>query len=322
MPQPPIRILLANPRGFCAGVEMAVECLDLAIEQFGPPVFVYHYIVHNKVVVEGFERRGAVFVHDLDRVPAGCTVLFSAHGVSPEIKARSRAMNLRVVDTTCPLVTKVHREVREFVQLGYTTLLIGHRGHDEVVGILGEAEEIVLIENPEQAEAIQVTDEGRVAYTTQTTLSLDECAAIIDVLRRRFPRIRGPAVDDICYATQNRQRAVRALARMSDAALVIGSANSSNTARLVEIAESAGIPAYRIDAAEEIDAGWFSGTRTLLLTAGASVPEALVQEAITALRVQVGATLEEQPGKKEVVHFALPVGIERGHKRQPLTFSH
>jgi len=303
------RILLANPRGFCAGVEMAVESLDLALERFGAPVYVYHFIVHNRIIVEGFERRGAVFTNELARIPKGAHVLFSAHGVSPEIRTASQELNLRVVDATCPLVTKVHREVREFARQGYTTLLIGHAGHDEVVGILGEADGIVLIENVNQAERVRVPDAEKVAYTTQTTLSLDDCNAIIKTLRVRFPKLRGPLADDICYATQNRQRAVQALARMADAALIIGSRNSSNTMRLVEIAEAAGIPAYRIDVPDEINPEWFRRTRTLLLTSGASAPEVLVKDTIARLKTELGATCEEQPGKRELVHFPLPQGL-------------
>jgi 4-hydroxy-3-methylbut-2-enyl diphosphate reductase len=285
---------------------MAVECLHLALEKFGAPVFGYHYTVHNRVVIEGFERRGAIFVDDLDAIPPGSHVLFSAHGVSPQVHRRSRELNLQVVDTTCPLVTKVHREVREFLRQGYTTLLIGHSGHDEVNGILGESERIILIENMEQAAAVHVPNPQYVAYTTQTTLGLDDCAAIIDTLRNRFPNLRSPAAEDICYATQNRQRAVRALAPLVDAALVIGSRTSSNTQRLVEIAKSAGIPSYRIDLPSEIDPFWFRDVRTLLLTSGASTPENLVQDTLTALEVQLGACFEETPGKHELVHFAPP----------------
>ncbi|HZS55891.1 MAG TPA: 4-hydroxy-3-methylbut-2-enyl diphosphate reductase [Bryobacteraceae bacterium] len=306
MPKQAIQILLANPRGFCAGVEMAVECLDRALEQFGAPVFVYHYIVHNRFIVEEFERRGALFVNELKEVPNGAPVLFSAHGVAPDIRLESRNKGLRIVDTTCPLVTKVHREVRQFVQNGYTTLLIGHRGHDEVVGILGECDGIILIETGAEAETVSVADESRVAYTTQTTLSLDDCSAILDVLRRRFPNLQGPPVDDICYATQNRQRAVRALASVSDTAIVIGSQSSSNTLRLVEIAKSAGIPAYRIDGPEEIDWEWVANTKVLLITAGASVPENLVQRTVQALKTRLNVTVEEQESKPELVHFPLP----------------
>ncbi len=308
-PQPELRVLLANPRGFCAGVEMAVECLHLALQNFGPPLFVYHYIVHNRIIVEEFERRGAIFVNDLDSVPAGSHVLFSAHGVAPEIYNRSRQLNLQVVDTTCPLVSKVHREAREFMGQGYSTLLIGHAGHDEVNGILGEASAIILVENVEQASTVEVPNRERVAYITQTTLSLDDCAAIIDVLRQRFQNLRGPVAEDICYATQNRQRAVRALAPLVDAALVIGSPTSSNTQRLVEIAEQSGIPAHRIDVPSDIHPTWLRGVRTLLLTSGASAPEKLVQDTLALLRNQFGASIEEQPGKQELVHFALPRGM-------------
>jgi 4-hydroxy-3-methylbut-2-en-1-yl diphosphate reductase len=268
MPEPPIRVLLANPRGFCAGVEMAIECLDRALELFGPPVFVYHYIVHNKFVVEGFERRGVVFVNSLDDVPAGSTLVYSAHGVSPEIERQSKGKKYRVLDATCPLVTKVHREARDFALRGFTILLIGHKGHDEVAGVLDEAENILVIETVEDAESIEVRDPQRVAYLTQTTLSLDDAAQIIATLRRRFPGIAGPATDDICYATQNRQHAVGMLARRADLAIVIGSQNSSNSQRLAEVARGAGIPAYLVDGPEQIERDWLQGVTNILLTSG------------------------------------------------------
>jgi 4-hydroxy-3-methylbut-2-enyl diphosphate reductase len=285
---------------------MAVECLDRALEQFGAPVFVYHYIVHNRFIIEEFERRGAVFVTDLKPIPNGATVLFSAHGVSPAIRLESRSKKLSVVDTTCPLVTKVHREVQQFVKNGYTTLFIGHRGHDEVVGVLGECDGIVLIETAADAESVSVADPSRVAYTTQTTLSLDDCAAIVDILRRRFPDLQGPPVDDICYATQNRQRAVRSLASVSDTAVVVGSKGSSNTLRLLEIAQGAGIQAYRIDGPEEINWEWFVNTKVLLITAGASVPAILVRRILQVLKTRLDVRVEEQDSKPELVHFPLP----------------
>ncbi len=290
---------------------MAVECLDRALDKFGAPLYVYHYIVHNTIIVEDFKRRGVVFVDDLDVVPPGSTLVYSAHGVSPDVERQSRSLRLRVLDTTCPLVTKVHREVREFIRLGFTTLFIGHAGHDEVTGILGESERILLITNVHDAETVKVADPERIAYTTQTTLSLDDCRAIVAVLQRRFPGIIGPAVDDICYATQNRQHAVRALAPMTDVAIVIGSSHSSNSQRLAEIARSADIAAYLIDVPEQIDRSWFSNVRTVLLTAGASVSESLVHATIEWFKRELGATVHEQPGKRELVHFAMPHGLEQ-----------
>jgi 4-hydroxy-3-methylbut-2-enyl diphosphate reductase len=301
---------------------MAVECLDRALEQFGTPLFAYHYIVHNRFLIEAFERRGAVFVNDLHQVPNGATVLFSAHGVSPDVRRESRSKGLRVIDTTCPLVTKVHREVRQFVEKGYTTLLIGHRGHDEVVGILGESDSIVLIETVADAEAVSVADGSDVAYTTQTTLSLDDCAAILHILRRRFPNLQGPPVDDICYATQNRQRAVQALATVSDTAVVIGSESSSNTVRLAEIASLQGIPAYRIDGPDEIHWEWFANTKVMLITAGASVPESLVQRTVQALKTKLNATVEEQDSKPELVHFPLPAIVNARQRPTTVTRHH
>src|SRR5687767_14110691 len=255
-----MKILLAAPRGFCAGVNMAIESLDLAIRAFGTPIYVYHEIVHNKYVVDTFRARGATFVDSLDEVPVGATLLFSAHGVSPEIRRLARERKLRAIDATCPLVTKVHLEAIRFAKEGYTILLIGHEGHDEVVGTMGEAPHaMVLVESPEHADQLSFPPGAKLAYLTQTTLSVDDANRIISRLKQRFPQIECPAKDDICYATQNRQEAVRLLADEADVVLVLGSQNSSNSQRLKEIAIEHGKAAYLIDGATDIDLGWFKG---------------------------------------------------------------
>ncbi|MEE2707566.1 MAG: 4-hydroxy-3-methylbut-2-enyl diphosphate reductase, partial [Planctomycetota bacterium] len=258
-----MKILLAAPRGFCAGVEMAIESLDLAIAAFGTPVYVYHEIVHNKYIVETFRDRGAIFVDDVAGVPEGATLLFSAHGVAPVVRRQAAARNLRAIDATCPLVTKVHLEAIKFAKEGRTIVLIGHEGHDEVIGTMGEAPEaIVLVETPEDVDRLQVTDPQHMAYLTQTTLSVDDANRVIDRLRQRFPDIVGPAKEDICYATQNRQEAVRELAAEVDVVLVLGSQNSSNSQRLAEISKECGVPAYLIDRADQIEASWLDAAET------------------------------------------------------------
>src|SRR5436190_13462376 len=280
-----MRIILANPRGFCAGVNMAIDSLERALELFGTPLYVYHEIVHNLHVVERFRRRGAVFVDSIDEIPAGATVLYSAHGVAPKIRQAARARSLRAIDATCPLVTKVHLEAVRFAREGYTILLIGHEGHDEVLGTLGEApDSIRLVQSAAEAEALALPADTKVAFLTQTTLSVDDAEVIIRVLRRRFPEIVGPSRDDICYATQNRQEAVKDLVPQADAVLVLGSQNSSNSKRLAELATAHGRPAYLVDSKGEIRGDWFRGDETVLVTAGASAPEEVVEECVAYLR--------------------------------------
>lgn len=302
-----MKILLAAPRGFCAGVNMAIESLDLAIRAFGTPIYVYHEIVHNKYVVDTFRGKGAVFVESLEEVPVGATLLFSAHGVSPEIRRLARERKLYAIDATCPLVTKVHLEAIRYAKEGYTILLIGHEGHDEVVGTMGEAPQaMVLVESAEQADKMEFPPGTKLAYLTQTTLSVDDANRIISRLRARFPQIANPPKDDICYATQNRQEAIHLLAREADLVLVLGSQNSSNSQRLKEIAQENGIPARLIDGAHDMDPSWFAGVETVLITAGASAPESVVQECISYLQDRFGATLEQKSIREEDVHFPLP----------------
>ena len=288
-----MRILLASPRGCCAGVHMAIDCLELALAHFGPPVYVYHEIVHNKFVVDQFKGRGAVFVDELAEVPAGSILLFSAHGVSPEIRRIARERKLHAIDATCPLVTKVHLEAVKYARQGYTIVLIGHEGHDEVAGTMGEApHSMVLVESPEDVDRLSEPAGGKIAYLTQTTLSVDDANRIITRLRERFPTIANPPKEDICYATQNRQEAVRLVSQGADAVLVLGSQNSSNSQRLAEIARESKIPAYLVDGAAEIDPSWFRGDETVLVTAGASAPEQVVEECLEFLRQKFGATVE------------------------------
>lgn len=302
-----MKIILASPRGFCAGVNMAIESLDLAINAFGPPIYVYHEIVHNKYVVDTFREKGAVFVDTLDEVPAGATLLFSAHGVSPEVRRVARARKLYAIDATCPLVTKVHLEAVRYAKLGYTIVLIGHEGHDEVVGTMGEAPDaMVLVETPEDVDQLQIADESKVAYLTQTTLSVDDANRIIRRLEARFPQIHSPPKADICYATQNRQEAVHLLAGESDVVLVLGSQNSSNSQRLRELAVERQVAAHLIDGAGDIDPAWFRGDETVLVTAGASAPESVVQGCIEFLQEKFGATVEHRSIRDEEVHFPLP----------------
>ena len=302
-----MKILLANPRGFCAGVNMAIESLERALELYGTPLYVYHEIVHNRPVVDRFKNRGVVFVDHIDDIPNGANVLYSAHGVSPEIRKASAERNLHAIDATCPLVTKVHLEAVRFAREGYTILLIGHEGHDEVQGTLGEApNSIHLVQNADEVEALPVPDDAKVAYLTQTTLSVDDAEVIIAALRERFPHIVGPSRDDICYATQNRQEAVKDLVPEADVVLVLGSQNSSNSLRLAEIARSYGLPAYLIDGVQEIRDDWFAGKQTVLITAGASAPEEVVEECVVYLQERFGATVEHRVVREEHVSFPLP----------------
>lgn len=303
----PMNILLASPRGFCAGVNMAIESLDLAIRLFGTPVYVYHEIVHNKYVVETFRAKGAIFVDDLEQVPEGAHLLYSAHGVSPAVREQARRRRLVTIDATCPLVTKVHLEAVRFARMGYTIVLIGHEGHDEVVGTMGEAPDAIrLVETPADVDRLQVPDGTKVAYLTQTTLSVDDANRIIERLRQRFPHIVGPPKEDICYATQNRQEAVKLLSAEADLVLVLGSQNSSNSQRLAEIAREAGVPAYLIDGVRDIDLSWFRGDETVLITAGASAPELVVQECVDLLVRHFQARVTERQVRSEEVYFPLP----------------
>jgi 4-hydroxy-3-methylbut-2-enyl diphosphate reductase len=302
-----MNVILVSPRGFCAGVNMAIESLQLALEVFGAPVYVYHEIVHNKYVVETFRTKGAVFVEDLRDVPPGAHLLFSAHGVSPEIRAIAAQRKLDAIDATCPLVTKVHLEAARFVREGYTIVLVGHDGHDEVVGTMGHAPQAIrLVETLQDVDQLDFPPDAKLAYLTQTTLSVDDANRIIERLRQRFPQIQGPPKEDICYATQNRQEAVRWLSREADVALVVGSQNSSNSQRLRELAAENGARAYLIDGADDIDPAWFSGQETVLLTAGASAPESIVEECVGFLRTRFGATIEARSLREEEVHFPLP----------------
>jgi 4-hydroxy-3-methylbut-2-enyl diphosphate reductase len=306
----PMKIILASPRGFCAGVNMAIETLELAIQLHGTPIYVYHEIVHNKYVVEHFRDRGAVFVDELDAVPPDSLLLFSAHGVSPEIRRVARERRLRTIDATCPLVTKVHLEAIKFAKAGYTIVLIGHEGHDEVIGTMGEAPAAIrLIETPDDVDRLEVADAKKLAYLTQTTLSVDDANRIISRLKQRFPDIAGPPKEDICYATQNRQEAVHILSEKADVVLVLGSQNSSNSQRLAELARENGVRAYLIDHARDIDPAWFTGNETVLVTAGASAPEWVVEECLDYLRERHGATIEPRSVREEDVHFPLPKEI-------------
>lgn len=302
-----MKIILANPRGFCAGVNMAIESLERALELFGTPLYVYHEIVHNRHVVDRFRARGVVFVDRIDDIPNGAHVLYSAHGVAPAIRQASAERGLHAIDATCPLVTKVHLEAVRFAREGYTILLIGHEGHDEVLGTLGEApESIRLVQDVAEVEALALPADAKVAYLTQTTLSVDDAEVIITALRRRFPQIAGPSRDDICYATQNRQEAVKELVPGADLVLVLGSQNSSNSLRLAELARGLGKPAYLIDSVGELRPEWLHGIETILITAGASAPEEVVQECIAYLRERHGATIESHTIREEHVSFPLP----------------
>ena len=302
-----MNILLASPRGFCAGVNMAIETLETAIRLYGTPVYVFHEIVHNKHVVERFTQEGAIFVDSVEDVPEEAVLLFSAHGVAPEVREVATQRRLRAIDATCPLVTKVHLEAIKYAKAGYRILLIGHEGHDEVIGTIGQAPDaFTLVETAEEVDTLQFKEEDKLAYLTQTTLSVDDASRIINRLKERFPQIVGPPKDDICYATQNRQEAVRQLAEHADIVLVLGSQNSSNSQRLAELASESEISAYLIDDANEIDPSWFSGDETVLITAGASAPESVVQDCVTWLTSRYNATVEEKTIREEQVYFPLP----------------
>jgi 4-hydroxy-3-methylbut-2-enyl diphosphate reductase len=308
----PLRILLANPRGFCAGVNMAIDCVDRVLKLKGPPIYVYHEIVHNKHVVDRFIKQGVVFVNSIDEVPNGGTVVYSAHGVSPQIRHRSETRELVQVDATCPLVTKVHSEAIRYAQREYTIVLIGHEDHDEVIGTLGEAPDCIrIVESPEDVARLDIPADHKIAYLTQTTLSIDDANVIIRALKSKYPHIHSPKKEDICYATTNRQQAVMELAPQSDLVLVVGSRNSSNSLRLVEIAENRGVKAYLVDDVSEINHDWLQGVRTLLLTAGASAPEDLVQSIVRVLQERYEATVEDAHVTEEDMHFELPYSLRR-----------
>ena len=306
------RVLLAWPRGYCAGVDRAVETVERLLAAEGPPVYVRKQIVHNLHVVRDLEGKGAVFVEEETEVPEGATVVLSAHGVAPEVHSNATARDLSVIDATCPLVTKVHLEARRFAREERTILLIGHEGHEEVVGTSGEApDHVILVGSPSEAEVVDIPDPANVSYLTQTTLSVDETNEIIEILRRRFPQIEGPPKEDICYATQNRQDAVKEIARRSDAVLVIGSANSSNSRRLAEVAAEQGTRAYLVDDASEVRDEWLDGVDRLGLTSGASAPEWLVDRMVEHLRERGFGEVEEVRVREEQMHFSLPAGVRR-----------
>ncbi|HET9168749.1 MAG TPA: 4-hydroxy-3-methylbut-2-enyl diphosphate reductase [Actinospica sp.] len=307
------RVLLAAPRGYCAGVDRAVQTVESALERFGAPVYVRKEIVHNKHVVQTLEERGAIFVEENEEVPEGSLVIFSAHGVAPEVHTTAARRNLRTIDATCPLVTKVHKEAVRFADEGYDILLIGHEGHEEVIGTTGEApEHIKLVDGPDSVDSVEVRDPSKVAWLSQTTLSVDETQQTVAKLKTKFPMLLDPPSDDICYATQNRQTAVKQIAGDCDLLLVVGSKNSSNSVRLVEVALEVGVPAsYLVDFAAEVDPAWFEGVTTVGLTSGASVPENLVQDVLTLLAEHGYGEVEEVRSAQEKLLFALPHELKR-----------
>jgi 4-hydroxy-3-methylbut-2-en-1-yl diphosphate reductase len=306
-----MRVLLANPRGFCAGVDRAIDIVERAIELFGPPIYVRHEVVHNRHVVERLRNLGAVFVEELGEVPSGATVIFSAHGVSSAVVAEAQERGLNVFDATCPLVTKVHMEVQRYAREERDVILVGHRGHPEVEGTMGRFDasfggQIHLIEKVADVATLKVRDPQRLAFVTQTTLSVDDTAEIVDALRQRFPALATPRKEDICYATQNRQDAVKKLLEQCDVLLVVGSRTSSNSNRLRELADRAGVPGYLVDGPEDLEAAWFAGKSAVGVTAGASAPELLVQQVVERLRTWGGEAPRDVIGREESVVFALP----------------
>lgn len=310
-----IKVILANPRGFCAGVDRAIEIVERALELFGAPIYVRHEVVHNKFVVDGLRAKGAIFVEELNEVPDDATVIFSAHGVSKAVREEANKRDLKVFDATCPLVTKVHMEVKRYSQAGQECILIGHAGHPEVEGTMGQFDEsqggmMYLIEDVEDVKNLKVQNPEHLAYVTQTTLSMDDTASVIDALRQRFPNIHGPKKDDICYATQNRQDAVKKLAEETDLVLVVGSPNSSNSNRLKEVAERIGTEAYLIDNETEINRDWLKGKDRIGLSAGASAPAELVENVITKLRGWGVDTISNQQGIEENIVFSLPKDLQ------------
>ncbi len=313
----PKKVLLAAPRGYCAGVDRAVETVERALLQYGAPVYVRKQIVHNRFVVESLESRGAIFVDELEEVPEGSTVVFSAHGVAPVVHEQAEQRGLRALDATCPLVTKVHAEAKRFASEGYQIFLIGHEGHEEVVGTMGEAPEVMtLVDSPEHAAEIAAPADGKIVWLSQTTLSVDEAIATVDVLKERFPELISPPSDDICYATQNRQGAVKAIAERCDVMIVVGSGNSSNSVRLAEVALDAGAAAsYRVDFARELHEEWVADATTVGLTSGASVPEILVREVLEWLAARGFDDVEEVETAQESLVFALPPQLRRDIKQ-------
>ena len=307
-------VLLANPRGFCAGVERAIGIVERALALHGAPIYVRHEIVHNKFVVEDLRRKGAIFVEELSEVPAGAIVIFSAHGVSKGVRRDAQARGLKVFDATCPLVTKVHVEVAKMLKSGTEIVMIGHRGHPEAEGTMGQAEGgMHLVETLEDVARLEVRDPSQLAYVTQTTLSVDDAAIIVDALRARFPQIVGPKKDDICYATQNRQDAVKFMAPQADVVIVVGSPNSSNSNRLREVAEKMGVPAYMVDNADQLQPQWIAGSARVGVTAGASAPEVLVQAVIDRLKALGASSVRTLEGVEENVTFPMPKGLNAPH---------
>src|SRR6202167_1544906 len=316
------QLLLLKPRGFCAGVVRAIDIVRIALEAFGPPIYVRKEIVHNRFVVEELQAKGAIFVDSVDEVPNGERVIYSAHGVSPEVRDASETRGLRVIDATCPLVTKVHVEAVKFAKEGYSLILIGHRDHDEVIGTLGEAPLVTqVVGSPEEVESLTLPDPNRVAYLTQTTLSLDETKDIIAALRRKFPHIQGPHAQDICYATENRQVAVKHVASDADLLLVVGSDNSSNSNRLVEVARNLGTSSHLIDSFQNIRPEWLEGVKTIALTAGASAPECLVEEVVKFLATKGFNNVKEVEVMPENVRFGLPPEIVEAIAAAPASSS-
>lgn len=310
------RVLLAAPRGYCAGVDRAVITVEKALDLYGSPVYVRKQIVHNKHVVETLEKRGAIFVDEVEEVPEGATVVFSAHGVAPTVHTEAAERNLKTIDATCPLVTKVHSEAKRFAGEGYDIILIGHEGHEEVVGTMGEAPNaMTLVEDPEAARTVEVRDPDKLIWLSQTTLSVDETMETVDILKERFPDLMSPPSDDICYATQNRQVAIKEVAKDSDLVIVVGSGNSSNSVRLVEVALEAGATsAYRVDSASEIDSAWLDGVTTVGVTSGASVPEILVNEVLAYLADRGFGDVQSIQTAEETLVFALPPELRRDMK--------
>jgi 4-hydroxy-3-methylbut-2-enyl diphosphate reductase len=303
-------LLLLKPRGFCAGVVRAIDIVRIALDAFGPPIYVRKEIVHNRYVVEELKAKGAIFVDEVYEVPDGQRLIYSAHGVSPSVREASKLRNLRVIDATCPLVTKVHVEAVKYAKGGYSIILIGHRDHDEVIGTLGEAPDVTqVVGSADEVESLEVADPTRVAYITQTTLSLDETRDVIDALRKKFPLIEGPHAQDICYATQNRQTAVKDVAHQADLLLVVGSENSSNSNRLVEVSTNLGTPSYLIDTADDIKPEWLNGKKNVALTAGASAPEILVEQVVEFLKHKGFNSIREVEVMPENVRFGLPPEI-------------
>jgi 4-hydroxy-3-methylbut-2-enyl diphosphate reductase len=310
MPEEAKTLLLLKPRGFCAGVVRAIDIVRIALDAFGPPIYVRKEIVHNRYVVEELKAKGAIFVDEVYEVPDGQRLIYSAHGVSPTVREASKLRDLRIIDATCPLVTKVHVEAVKYANGGYSIILIGHRDHDEVIGTLGEAPDVTqVVGSPEEVEYLEVPDPTRVAYITQTTLSLDETQDVIAALRKKFPLIEGPHAQDICYATQNRQTAVKDVAHQADLLLVVGSENSSNSNRLVEVSTNLGTPSYLIDTANDIRPEWLEGVKTVSLTAGASAPEVLVEQAVEFLQQKGFTNIREVEVMPENVRFGLPPEI-------------